>query len=73
MFNIFKKKKYPKNAKYQKKDSINFRYRNELLFGFICDAKEVDGKISYTIQLGGQCPAIIENYKEEDIIGLRKK
>lgn len=67
-----KKKKYPDNAKYMLKDFVNFRYRNELYFGYIYEAKEVNGKILYTIQIGGQCPAFIENYKEEDIIGLRK-
>lgn len=72
MFNLFKKKKYPVNAKYQLKDAINFRYRGELMFGYIYGCKEVDNKIIYTIQTGGQCPAIIENFKEEDIIGLRK-
>ena len=31
------------------------------------------GSVTYTIQIGGQCPALIYDYKEEDIIGLRKK
>ena len=73
MFNFLKRKKYPTNAKYQKKDEINFRYRGELMFGYIYDAREENNKIIYSIQTGGQCPAIIENYNEEDIIGLRKK
>ena len=33
-----RKKKYPANAKYQKKDFVNFRYRGELEFGYIHDA-----------------------------------
>lgn len=71
---FFKKKpKYPENAKYKKKDFVNFRYRNELYFGYIYDAKvNEDGKITYTIQLGGQCPSLIHDYKEENIIGLKK-
>ena len=71
---LFKKKKkvYPANAKYQLKDFVNFRYRGDLYFGYIYDATEVDGKITYTIQIGGQCPALIYNYKEEDILGLKK-
>lgn len=69
---FFKKKnKYPINAKYKIKDFVNFRYRNELYFGYIYDAKEVDGKILYTIQIGGQCPGFIYDYKEENIIGLK--
>ena len=67
-----KKKKYPENAKYKINDFVNFRYRGELYFGYIYEASEVDGKIQYTIQIGGQCPALIYNYKEEDIIGLKK-
>ena len=70
---LFKRKKYPKTAKYQKGDFVNFRYHNELYFGYIYDAKEeLYGKITYTIQIGGQCPALIYNYKEEDILGLKK-
>ena len=68
-----KKKKYPLNAKYKLKDFVNFRYRNELYFGYIYDAKEVNGKIFYTIQIGGQCPGFIYDYKEEAIIGLKLK
>ena len=70
---LFKKKKvYPINAKYKLKDYVNFRYRGELYFGFLYDARELDGKIIYTIQIAGQCPSLIYNYKEEDIIGLKK-
>ena len=69
---LFKKNKYPINAKYKKGDFVNFRYRGELYFGYIYDAKEVMyGKITYTIQIGGQCPALIYDYKEEDILGLK--
>lgn len=73
MFNFLKRRKYPEIAKYKKKDQINFRYRGELMFGYIYDAKLENGKIIYSIQTGGQCPAIIENFNEEEIIGLRKK
>ena len=44
-----------------------------ILFGYIYDAMiDDDNKIVYTIQIAGQCPALIYNYKEEDIIGLVK-
>ncbi len=66
-------KRYPKNAKYQKRDFVNFRRRGELCFGWIYDAKaDKQGNITYTIQIGGQCPAFIYDYKEEDIVGLKK-
>ena len=74
---FFKKKKnnYPQNAKYQKGDYINFRYNNELFFGYIYDAKldKDTSKITYTIQIAGQCPSFIYDYNEEDIIGYKKK
>jgi hypothetical protein len=72
---LFKKKsKYPENAKYKLGDFVNFRRRGDLCFGYIYEAFESDdGKITYTIQIGGQCPALIYNWKEEDIIGLKTK
>ena len=72
---IFKKKKvYPDIAKYKEDDVVSFRYRDDLSFGYIHDAKiDSDGKVSYTIQLGGQCPALLYDFKEENIIGLKKK
>ena len=68
-----KKQKYPINAKYQKADYVYFRYRDDLFFGYIHNAKEENNKITYTIQVAGQCPYLIHDYKEEDIIGLKNK
>ena len=69
---LFKKKKikykYPETAKYKLNDFINFIHNKELYFGYICGAKVVDGKIIYTIQTEGECPSMIFNYKEEDIL-----
>ena len=76
MFGLFKrkKKKYPESAKYQLGDFVNFRYLNELYFGYIYDAEiDENDKIVYTIQIGGQCPQFINKYKEENIIGLKKR
>lgn len=74
----FKRKKklpkYPENAKYQIGDFVNFRYRDELYFGYISFAHlDSKGNVLYSIQIGGQCPAFIYDYKEEDIIGLKTK
>ena len=70
---LFFKKKYPKEAKYQKKDFVNFRRRGELCFGWIYDAKaDKSGKITYTMQIGGQCPAFLYDFPEDDIVGLKK-
>lgn len=68
-----RKEKYPGLAKYKKGDFVNFRYRNELYFGYIYMAYNKDNNITYTIQIGGQCPSFIYDYKEEDIIGLKNK
>lgn len=75
MFFKFKKKnKYPEQAKYKKGDYINFRYREELYFGYVHEAFLYDeNKIKYTIQIAGQCPTMIYDYKEEDIIGYKKR
>ena len=72
--NLFKKKStYPEIAKYKEDDLVTFRYRGDLAFGYIYDAKiDSDGTVSYTIQLGGQCPAFLYDFKEENIIGLKK-
>ncbi len=73
MFKFFKRKeKFPEIAKYKKGDYVNFRYRDDLYFGYIFSASlDGDGRVIYTIQLAGQCPSFIENYKEENIIGLK--
>ena len=71
---LFKKSKYPEKAKYQKGDFVNFRRRGDLCFGYIYEAFEnKEGSIYYTIQIGGQCPALIYEWKEEDIIGLKTR
>ena len=74
-FDFLKKKdSYPEAAKYKKGDFVNFKRRGELSFGYIYEAFVTnDGKITYTIQIGGQCPALIYNWKEEDILGLKTK
>ena len=70
---LFKKKPtYPENAKYKKGDLVNFRRRGDLSFGYIYEAfVGKDGKITYTIQLGGQCPAMLYDWKEEEILGIK--
>lgn len=74
MFFRKKKEKYPDAAIYKKGDFVNFRYRDELYFGYIFMAYvDENGKVTYTIQIGGQCPSFLYDYKEEDILGLKKK
>ena len=68
-----RKEKYPLGVKYNKGDYVNFRYRDELYFGYIFMAyiDKKSGSVTYTIQIAGQCPYFIYDYKEEDIIGLK--
>lgn len=75
MFFGFKKKKsYPERAKYKVGELVRFRRRNELSFGFIYEAfEDREGHITYTIQIGGQCPSFLYDFREEDIIGYMKK
>ena len=66
-----RKEKFPKN---KKDDYVNFRYKDELYFGYIQMAYIGNNhQVTYTIQVAGQCPFFIYDYKEEDIIGLRIK
>lgn len=65
-----KKSSYPENAKYKLRDFVRFRHRGELHFGFIHEARlDEEGNVIYTIQMGGECPTFVYNYKEESIIG----
>ncbi len=71
---MFFKKRYPKEAKYQKGDFVNFRKRGELCFGWIYDAKVDKAKnVTYTLQIGGQCPSFLYDFNENDIIGIKEK
>ncbi len=61
-------------AKYKKGDFVNFRHRGELSFGYIYEVfVDDEKKVTYTIQIGGQCPAFLYSWKEEDILGLKTK
>ena len=66
----FKKEIWPVNAKYQKRDFVRFKYKNEVHVGFVYEAYEKEGKIYYTIQMGGECPTFAYDYLEEKIIGF---
>lgn len=47
---------------------VSFKYRDEVNPGIIYQVKlDKDNKIIYDVQIGGECPAIIYNVKEEDI------
>ena len=68
---FFKKKKEKaivSGGKYRLHDQVNFKYRGDIAPGCIEDVKYDENKnIVYDIQIGGECPAIVKNIKEEDI------
>ena len=70
---IFKKKPqksaWPEEAMYKPRDFVRFRHRGELHFGFVHEARVEDGEVLYTIQMGGECPTFVYNYKENQIVG----
>ena len=70
---LFKrKKKLEIETKFHLGDAVRFRYRDELYFGWIYEIHaENQEQISYDVQVGGQCPMIIKNIKEEELT-LRK-
>lgn len=73
LFNLFKKKApketWPLDAKYKYRDFVRFRHRGELHFGFVHEARVENGEVIYTLQMGGECPTFVYNYKEDQIVG----
>ena len=68
----FFKKKKPKviiESKYHEGDFVRFRdNRDDLLVGYVYKVNlDKDENVIYDIQIGGECPAIINNV-DEDLI-----
>ena len=71
---LFKRK--PKKvieSKFHDGEYVRFRYRGELTTGWIYNIYENEGGVIYDIQIGGQCPAILYGFKEEQLTSLEKK
>jgi hypothetical protein len=70
---IFKKKPkkpvWPVEAQYKFRDFVRFRHRGELHFGFVHEARVENGEVIYTLQMGGECPTFVYDYKEDQIVG----
>ena len=67
---FFKKKKKidPIQSRYHIGETVNFPYRDGLTPGIIFTvSKNNNGEIIYSIQIGGECPAIINGIKEESV------
>ena len=69
---FFKKKKQENkeeiDSRYQLGEMIRFRHKGEVSTGYIYRIFQKSDGIYYDIQIGGECPAIIEGVKEETII-----
>lgn len=58
--------------KYNVGQAVLFKYHGEMSPGAIIHVKlDENNNVIYDVQIGGECPAIINNVKEEDI-HLRK-
>ena len=65
-----KKKKYEiVKGKYDFGEFVLFPYKGEVAPGVIYGTrKDSEGNIIYSIQIGGECPVIVSNIREEDVI-----
>ena len=66
----FKKKKKVviSNNKYTVGQMVNFKYRGDVSPGMIYRVKlDNEDHVIYDVQVGGECPAVMTNVKEEDI------
>lgn len=72
---FFKKKvKKEVNGKYQLGQSVRFRHRGEVCPGYIYRVYLNDnGQVVYDVQIGGECPTVIVNIKEEEIFVISSK
>ena len=67
---IFKRKKKEAvvGAKFHLGQQVSFKYRGDMTPGTIYGIKYDENKnIIYDVQIGGECPAVITNIKEEEI------
>ncbi len=70
---LFKRKqKEIIESKYHLGDRVGFKRKQDLMLGYIYKVyKDKNDKVHYDVQIGGECPAIIEDVAEE-IMFLRK-
>ena len=72
---LFRKKKAKEvieNNKFQLGEFVRFKHRGEVDPGVIYNIKkDNEGNVIYDVQIGGECPAIVYDVKEEDIFGRK--
>ena len=67
---LFKRKKKVviSNNKYELGQFVNFKYKNEVCPGVICNVKlDQDNNVTYDVQIGGECPVIVKDVQEDKI------
>lgn len=68
---FFKKKKNKivvTNNKYSLNEFVRFRHRGEMCPGVIYGMEQnEDGSVVYEVQIGGECPIVVNNVLEKDI------
>ncbi len=72
---FFKKKKVKEviETKFVMGESVRFRYRGDLTYGWIYEIHAKKGmETLYDVQVGGQCPAILYNLKESELTSRNK-
>ena len=72
---FFKKKEPIKiDSKYSIGNYVIFKdKKDEVTNGFIYNVKLIDEQVCYDIQIGGECPAVLENIPENKVIKLVEK
>ena len=67
----FKKKKKQEpivHGRFIKGQNVKFHYRDDVCPGIIYDVKlDSEGLVVYDVQIGGECPAVIKDVKEDSI------
>ena len=67
-----KKKEVHIDSKFQLGELVLFKYRNDLMNGYICEIYlSPTGEVIYDIQIGGECPAVINNIPESGMVKKR--
>lgn len=67
-----KKKEINIDSKYQLGELVLFKYRNDLMNGYIYKIYlSPSGEVIYDIQIGGEYPAVINNIPETEVVKKR--
>lgn len=74
---IFKKKKAvktPINSLFHVNDFVDFWHRDDVYFGVVSDVKlNEEQKVTYDIDIAGQCPITFTGILESQIIRIHKE